>query len=476
MRLITATVAGIITVTVLWYFLNPWVGYAGIRFVRGQGWPISTAWLVAAVGAVAGIVNHLRGRRKESHQTDAAELTASELGLAYTPTVERPAAALPCFADWSSGKDGNTGVIDEIPVSVFDMTSYFSSMEGDVYSSKTVVLLPAAGLPEFTARPRQFGDWIDHTFGFSGVTFDPSAAGDDAEVVRRFGRTVWIDLPGRPETWESATAAHQASVTTLRRLFTPALMTALLHYPDWWYEANGEWLACFRGKVVRPAGERPQMMTAAVEIRAALVAAAANPMPIGHPPLPPLPHPTPGQYLSRLLGTLAVAVIGLFGGFFGGGAAAFEWSLWAIVPFLTLAVGGVVGGVLGYLVGVTIGFLPAVKRWTPPPHGTLERQAEKRRRSKWQTGCGCFGWFAGFFVGFLAFVAIEAVSGNYRMGAWKIALFFASPLTGMIVGLLGFGWIGGRIAGRRKCPATTETGEDTRPDQGTSPSGDTRVK
>ncbi len=389
MRLISATVAGMLTATFLWYFVNGFVQDAGIGFVRGHGWPVSTAWLAAAVGAAAGLVNHSRGRREQKRRAAGAESAAADLGLAFTPTVERPAAALPCFANWYSGKDGNTGVVDGVPVSVFDMTSCIESSEGgDSYPSHTVVLVPAVGLPEFTAGPRSLGSRLTDAFGGGGMTFDPAAAGDAAEVVRRFGRAVWVDPRGSPGPFEPATAAHLASETTVRRLFTTALMSALLDQPDWSYEANGEWLACYRRKVVRPAGERPHLIAGAVRIRAALLAAAADPPPAG---LPPLPLPTPGQYRSRGFGTLAGVVLGMAGGLFGGGAAVSEWDLLKVVWLLAVAVGVVTGGVLGYWVGAAIGLLPAVKRWSPPPAGTPEQQAETRRRSRWQTGCGCVG-------------------------------------------------------------------------------------
>lgn len=474
MRRIGAAVSGAAVVIVLWYFLNSWMDNAGIAFVRGQGWPVSTGWLAAAVGAVFGLVQEFRSRRNEKKQTAAAVWTGEELGLAHTPTVERPDATLPCFVSWASGKDGLTGVIDRVPVSVFDMTSRIETDDGSSYRSETVVLLPAVGLPEFTANPRGFGGWLAHAFGVSGLTFDPAAAGDSAEAVRRFGRTVQVGLPALPAPFEDVDPERQEREEAVRKLFTPNLMSTLLRHPALSYQANGEWLACLRRRVLLPAGDRPELIASALEIRAALLAAAAEPTPTSG--IPALPHPTPGQYLWRWLGTLVGVVLGLFGGFFGGAIAAEQWKFWMIVPFIALVVGGVVGGAVGYWVGLVVGLMPAVRRWKPKPAGTPEQQAENRRRSKWQTGCGCFGWFAGWVMGALVFIATVSMFGANRMGGWDVVLFFAFPIIGMVVGFLAFARIGGRISDRRKVPSrsplASEKGSPARAVEGPSSGGE----
>jgi membrane protein YqaA with SNARE-associated domain len=167
-------------------------------------------------------------------------------------------------------------------------------------------------------------------------------------------------------------------------------------------------------------------------------------------PLPPLPVPKPGEYLCRIFGTLIGLVIGLFGGFFGGGAVAFNRNLWAVVPFLTLFVGGILGSILGYAIGAAVGRLSGAAAWKPKPSATLEEQTEARRRSGWTLGCGCVGWFAGFLAGGLLFMAIDMLFGIVGMGPGVAVLFFGFPVVGMIVGFLLFAKIGSRIARRRK--------------------------
>jgi hypothetical protein len=227
-------------------------------------------------------------------------------------------------------------------------------------------------------------------------------------------------------------------------------MATLLDHPGWSFQANGEWLACWRGNEVRPAGERPGLMADAAEIRGALLTAVADSPLVG---LPPLPLPTPGQYAARLLGTLGGGLLGLFGGFFGGffgGEEALGLKMFPIVPFLAAAVGGVAGGAFGFVIGAAIGRLPAVGRWTPPPNDTPEQKAEKRRRTRWQQRCGCLGLIVGLFAGFAVFIAVIAfvLQGNVQ-GGW-IALFPILCISGAITGTIGGAAVGRRLDRRQE--------------------------
>ena len=117
-RNLMAAIGGALVVTFLWYIVNLSVNDTGIAFVREHGWSVSTVWLALAVGAVLGVVRNSYLRREELRKTAAAIATAADLRLAYTPTVERPSASLPCFENWYSGKDGISGHIGGEPVKV----------------------------------------------------------------------------------------------------------------------------------------------------------------------------------------------------------------------------------------------------------------------------------------------------------------------------------------------------------------------
>lgn len=359
-----------------------------IPFIHFHGWSLR---LTVVVGAFLGLVAFLglmadsSRRRSELRQSLMALTTANDLGLDYIPEVEWPSVPLPCFEYWRIGKDGNTGEIAGVPVSVFDMECYLphsDSSSTDRTEKRTVVLLPVTGLPGFTATPLSVTTLtaFKHAFGLDGMTFDPGAApADEVEVVRRFVRAVQIDVIGSGP-WEQATAESQARENAVRRLFTPALMAALLDHPDWYFQAAGEWLACWRD--ISPANERPKLIADAMAIRAALLAAVANDSPAALPPLPTL---TPGQYMARCFGTVVGGVIGFIGGF-GSTAMIFQPRLSTPV-FIATGIATwfgvcVVGAVFGYQTGAAIGQLPAVARWTAPPTDTPEQKAEKRRQAQ----------------------------------------------------------------------------------------------
>jgi hypothetical protein len=446
MRNFFAAIGGALAFTFLWYIGNLLVKNSGIEFVREQGWPVSSAWLVLIIGAVFGVVRKSYLRRAEFRTAAMALATATDLGLEYSPTVERPAVSLPCFQHWQSGKDGNTGFICGEPVNVFDMVECDSSdADGSTCRARTVVLLSAAGLPEIAALPRWFRGWLAHAFGILGMTFDPAAASaGDAETVRRFGRAIRIELPGNQDPWAERTAEAQAHEAAIRRLFTPKLMAALLDYRDWSFQSGGGWLACWRGNIIQPVRERPALIAAARKIRAALLAAAADPAPMV---LPPQTLLNQGQFVVRLLGTLVGAIAGCIAGFEFSATTWFNMNQFAFVPFIGMIAGLFAGGFCGYWVSTILGWLPVVARWKLPPPEPLEQKAEKLRRGQWQLVFGFVGWCIGLPAGFAAFIALEDfVRGN---GVWKIVfpiLAFGGGIAGIICGAL----IGNRLARRRK--------------------------
>lgn len=432
-----------------WYAVNGMIGDGAIDFVRGLGWPVSTAWLVAVPGAIVGALNRSWGRDKLARHAEEASATTARLALTYTPFVARPAAALPCFEKWAHGADGTAGEVGGVRVSVFDMTERIPSDDGDVFPVRTIVLLPAAGLPAFTTTPRWAGRFA-HAFGFGGMTFDPAATpAGVADVVRRFSRKVRVAMPGNPGPWTPPTPEAQAAEDAARRLFAPTLMEALLGHPGWSVQAGDGWLACWRGSEVRPAGERPELIATALALRAALLAAAADPSPLV---LPPRRMPTRGQYMARASGMVFGSILGMFGGFFGLGEVAFgmgEHTGRALVPFVGAAIGALLGGILGFAVGMLAGRLPVVARWVPTPEDTPEQKAAARRRAPWVRGCGCLGFLVGFPAGFAAFMALLdfGLEGNPR-GGW-LALFPTLTFGGAFAGMIGGCAVGSWIARRR---------------------------
>jgi hypothetical protein len=452
MRLIGATLSGAAKATILWFILNAWTDGAGTRIVCQLGWPVSSYWLAAAAGAVGGIWARSWDRRAKLRHSAGDAGTAADFGLAYLPTVERPPVALPCFEKWHGGKDGYTGELGGVTVSVFDMTEHIRYDEGNNFPTRTIVLIPAASLPAFTATPRWAGRFA-HIFGAGGMTFDPANAPvGEADTVRQFGRAVRIELPANPGWRTPVTLESRAAEMAVRRLITPTVMATLLGQPRWSFQTGAGWLACWRGQEVCPAGERPHWIAAAGATRAALLAAAADPLPVV---LPPIQLPTAGQFEARGLGTFLGVLLGLsFGSLvaFFGTVAAFgdNPGVMMILLCLAAAVGGVVVGVLGFGIGAALGRVPAIARWNPLPQATTEQKAEKARRDSWRRRCGCLGIFVGGTAGLVASLALDhLIWPNNPTSVWRLAQLPILPIGGVIAGLMGGVALGGWVARRR---------------------------
>jgi hypothetical protein len=414
---------------------------------------VSSYWLAAAVGAICGMISNSRKHRAELRHSAGIATTASEFGLAYSPTVERPPIALPCLENWHSGKDGHTGELGGLPVSVFDMTERIDTDEGVGFLTKTIVIIPAAGLPAFTSSPRWAGRFA-HILGFGGMRFDPAEAPVEAmDTVRKFGRAIRIDLPGDPAPWTKANSETRSAEEAVRRLLTPKLMETLLDHRSWSFQTGDGWLACWRGYKVCQAGERPKWIAAASAIRAVLLAAALDPLPVV---VPPAQMPTGGQFLARGLGTLAGVLIGLFGTFFASSIGITEYfrhtapAAQMTLPFVAMAIGAVVFGVLGFGVGAAIGRIPSIARWTPQPDLTPEQKAKKDRRDSWARRCGCLGFFVGGAAGIGGLIALALlIWPNNEASALRIGLFPIVPISAAIAGLIGGAMLGSWVARRK---------------------------
>ncbi len=285
MRIRRDALDGAAKAALLGFFLSGWSIGIGPKFAFETWSWVASYCLFIAVGSVIGVLTGSRHSRLEREQSASAARTAADLGLTYLPTVERPPLALPCFKKWHSGKEGNVGEVGGVPVSVFDMVEQIETFEGTGFFTRTIVLLPADGVPAFTASPCRAGRFA-HLLELGGTRFDPATApAGAADTVRQFGRSFRIECPGNPSRWTLTTQRLQKAEEPVRRLMTPKLMAALLAWPGWSFQTGAGSLVCWRGQSVCPAGKRQEWIAAASAIQAALLAAVAD-MSVVAPPVP----------------------------------------------------------------------------------------------------------------------------------------------------------------------------------------------
>ena len=337
-----------------------WAGVNGTSTVNGvgllvrQGWPFSSFGLFAGAGAAAGLIAGVRRVLADRRRgRELAELCAAR-GFDFAAEAAREdVPPLPLFQGWVGGRHLARGEWGGVPFRMLDVTSRerrsltFSSdvydRDGATERDRTVVLLAAEGVPPFDLRPRTRGARLLGWAGFRGVAFDPSGAADpaEAEEVRRFG-----------ERFRVAPFGQEADLDgVLRPLFRPPLMRALNRHPGCSVQVAEGTLAVWRGESSRPARGRPELLDAALAIRAALTGAAGAAGAV----LPAPPGMDPASQRIRVGNAAIGGVAGLFLGFFLFGAFLFRSSInmhrfAAIFPlafFGSLILGGAIGALLG---------------------------------------------------------------------------------------------------------------------------------
>lgn len=437
----------------LFLFVNQMHRVNGVGLLRRQDWPVNDPWAWVVAGLVLGMTGALvAAARRAAHARRARDL-AADLGLRYAEAAELPSGAegMPLFAHWADGRDAMTGAADGVPVTLLDCTIITKGSDSDNYADRTVAVLPAPDLPAFDLRPRKGGHRLLGLIGLQGLTFDPAAAGPaDADTVARFGRQFQLHL-GDPLQELGALAGVEAPDRTdheaaVRRLFTPALMGAVNEYPDYAAEAANGFLAVWHhaGRVAVP--RRAELWDAAVALRAALIHRPAGEIPV----VPARAGSDVGSQGRRMRNTVAGGAAGASVGFVvsgmvlsvlffnrepGDGPGA-RFFLEAVV-FLGLIV-------LGAAAGAGIGSRVPVR---PKPPGPPEDPTRKKARER-LIGCGgVAGTFAGFFGGFVAFVASKVVF-NWDFDNFGVvgAIFFGSILGGSALGAVLGGVLMGRVA------------------------------
>lgn len=448
---------------VIWFVVNN-----AFRIDR-QGWlerleGPAPGWLVfagagAVVGAVMGYVKHVGERRR----SDGLAASAAELGLDHADEVGRNeigAAGMPALADWSRGRNHHHGLVEGIPIDVVDATLVSESTDSEGGTSRktterTVVLLPAEGVPDLDLSAAGRGMRLLHRLGIAGMAFDASAmaTGDATEAVERFDRS-WIVAPGaEPMAEDDDPSSREAAV---RRLFPTRVMDQLEPHAGCSAQFRGGRLAVWRGNGFRSAEQRRGLVADALALRRILVEAAARPAADGEV-VPAPAGETATRRARRGLGAIAGGVLGLMLGFFGGAIGFAGIFFGADPPFASTAVlmplmvlgGAALGAVAGALIGM------AAHRLMPIPEGVSiaslthgPRRRRPTRRAGLAEGLGMFlGFGLGGMVGGGAVMGLVQVFGPRDAPVWLILpVFFGCPIAGAVLGSIA----AGRWASRRE--------------------------
>jgi hypothetical protein len=265
-------------------------------------------------------------RAKSLSRAERLENIAVANGLEYRAEAAIGELADPTFTVF----EGRTtvenlirGKVTEVSLAAFDC-SMNSGDSTEVMAPGTVVLLPGEGLPAFCLGPRAFGGWLSVLGAGGRLSFDPSAAEsvDDAQAVEQFGRLFHLaTCTPRAYIEKSAQPAFEVdeyyAEQSLRRLFTPKVLGALVRYPGWAMEARrGQlaiWIGVRRWNDVHPADDWPDLWQSALALRQ-LILSGASDEPGSTSVLPGDPsqaHSRRFRFASN--GGIAGLVVGLFG-------------------------------------------------------------------------------------------------------------------------------------------------------------------
>ena len=407
----------------LWWMVNRMMRINDVGWLERLGWPYDSVILFSCLGAAIGFLRH---RREEKLRHELATVSSeAALELSEKPHHELP--AMPLFQNLRRVTHPIAGERDGVPVQVFDLTTVTQTDDSETEYTRTVALLPAAGLAHFRLNAKTLGyrflDWL----GATGVTFDPAAAPTDAdrEAVAQFARLYQLRTDDVTELASGRTDAP-ASEDAARSVFTLPVLRMLSRRPGWSIESHGGHLAFWRGTEVLSAGDRVAMLGSAVAIRAALLH-ASDPAGV----LPPRPGTDQARQSARFQGALLGGLIGGFASFFI--AFIVTASLFFSrtpedfgFPFELLLFPPIM--VIGTLLGVFIGSrLPICKPLLQKPR---DKKLERR------VGCaGLFGLFGGFLGGaMLGAVLGEVIGLDIRDTVPRITLFFGGAGVGAIGG------------------------------------------
>lgn len=414
----------------LWWMVNRAFQINGVGWLERQPFPWNNVWVFAGSGAIVGAyLGVSRYRRNAAHIEEAAEISA-ENDFAFEPKPEvHDMPPMTLFANLSSIENRMTTKKDGIRVEVFDLATEMKTEDGTRITRRTVVLLPAPGLPHFRLNAKsvafRFLDWI----GVKGVTFDPNAATseEDRAAAEAFARNYQLMTADTTELAAGTPEVFAEGDEAARKAFPLRVLRVLAARPGWSIESHSGQLAFWQGTAVHAPRRRLAMIESALQLRTVFLQ-PSQPQEI----LPAIPGTDRGRQSGRMQGALLGGVIGAFASFFFGGLAVMILTFRQRpgpndgfpLQFLLLPAIAIVGAALGVLIGTRL-----------PIRGPLLKKPKDPKLEK-RVGCAVlFGLFGGFFFGaILGAVAGIALDLEMDQHELRMALFFGGAGIGLFTG------------------------------------------
>lgn len=451
--MIGSAIGNAVGFAVVWLVVNNLHKINGVGLLERQGWPFDSVITVSVVGAIIGAMLGLARHKKGQVHHAAVAALSDEIAFQFDDEARQAALpSIPLFKDLGGIENRMSGTHHGVPIEVFDLTTIVKSDEGNSERKRTVVLLPAEGLPPFQLNAKSWGyrflDWI----GVKGITFDAAQAAtpEDRETIEAFQQSYHLVAQDVSSMAAGEIEVSEAFVAAVRSRFSLAVLAAFADRPGWSVESADGYLAMWQGNGVMPADARLGLLASAVILRDALMT------PADPARLPPAPSENvQAQQTARFQGALLGGVLGCFGGFFAGGAIMsyffFQWQPGGRPPFLEF-IAIPVCAVLGALTGIRIGSRVIKSPLRKPKNKSQERLV----------GCAIlFGFFGGFMGGGILGGILGEVL-NLGMGnGLRPLIFFGGAALGLVLGPLTMGSLAYLLVRNRESgerPAS-ETGE-----------------
>jgi len=329
---------GFIGALVLWNVLDRMIKVNGVGLLAGKPWPINDVYAAIAagtvLGALGGLILALRNRRLERKLADMAgqmDLTFREI----VPREEWETYAL--SGRWTAVEREWKGDRPGWSFRVADVTEQTQGGgdQGPKSKTKTIAFLEFADtaggeevvpVPDLWITPRSWSSALMDWLGIGGIRFEESAVPDTIarKMVREFQQTFVVFPTEGARALEGKVAPKNPEMANpdlvdlqIRQCLTLSVMESLLRDPKISMQSQGGRLAFWEGNRCLDPKQRVDLLDRAIPLARAFLDAAQTLE--SNDPIPAPPETSRRQTPRILWTTVAGAVIGMFGGFFGGG-------------------------------------------------------------------------------------------------------------------------------------------------------------